>query len=182
MKKTIALLTAGLLVFSVAPGSAVAGKKKKKKKKPPVEQKVEGNVIAPAPFTDDSGCFAGLHRRVVLLGGEGVNGDVGYHFDVDEKTWGLNFVLEPTGGSGDVDLDIYFYREFGTREDVVTDPLGAGSPGAVQMNTREPGGESGVVPPDHNKVIVCMYGGQGGAGLNADFTYTAGTKVKLPKN
>lgn len=35
-----------------------------------------------------------------------------------------------------------------------------------------------VVPAEFNKVIVCMYGGQGGAGANAPFTYTAGTKVK----
>lgn len=179
MKRTIALLTAGLLVLSLAPGSAIAGKKKKKKA--PVEQKVEGTVAAPAPFTDDSGCFAGLHRRVAIVSQENANGQVGYHFDVDKATWGTNFVVEPTGGLGDVDLDIYFYQEFGTVEQVATDPLAAGSPASVQFNTRAPGGESGEVPAQFNKVIVCMFGGEGGAGVNAPFTYTAGTNVKVPK-
>jgi hypothetical protein len=173
MRKTIALVTAGMLVLSLGPGSAAA-QKKKKKKKPSVEQKVEGTVALPAPFQNDSGCFAGLHRRIAILGQENVNGDVGYHFDVDKATWGTNFVLEPTGGLGSVDLDIYFYTEFGTPEQVVTDPGGAGA----QFNTRAPGGEADVVPAQFNKVIVCMYGGQGGAGANAPFTYTAGTKVK----
>ena len=104
MRKTIALVTAGMLVLSLGPGSAAA-QKKKKKKKPSVEQKVEGTVALPAPFQNDSGCFAGLHRRIAILGQENVNGDVGYHFDVDKATWGTNFVLEPTGGLGSVDLD-----------------------------------------------------------------------------
>lgn len=181
MKKMIALLTAGMLVLSLAPGVATAGKKKKKKK-PPVEQVEEGTVLAPAPYTDDSGCYAGLHRRGAILTMENNNEVIGYHFDIDPATWETNFVMEPTGGMGDVDLDIYFYQQFGTPEDVAGDPLNAGSPVTIQFNTREPGGESGVVPKEFTKVIVCMYGGQLGAGANAPFNYTAGTKVKLPKN
>ena len=181
MRKMIALATAGVLVFALAAGPATAGKKKKKKK-PPVEQVVEGSVAAPAPYTNDSGCYAGLHRRLAIATMENLNGDIGYHFDIDPATWGTNFILEPTGGLGTVDLDIYFYSQFGTIDQVVSDPLNAGSPAAVQFNTREPGGEFGEVPAEFTKVIVCMYGGQLGAGANASFTYTAGTKVKLPKS
>lgn len=172
MKKIAGLLGAALLAGSLIP-SAIAA--------PPPTQTEEGAIALPAPFTDNSGCFAGLQRRVAILSMEQVNGVIGFNFDVDPKTWNKNFVLEPTGGAGDVDLDIYFYQEFGTVDDVAGDPVGAGAPVAVSFNTREPGGESGKVPVDFNKVIVCMYGGDGGAGAGATFLYEAGKGVKLPK-
>jgi hypothetical protein len=109
------------------------------------------------------------------------NGIIGYEFDVDPATWNKPFVLEATGGQGNVDLDIYFYSEFGTVDDVVNDPTNAGSPYTVQYNTRAPGGEAAIVPKDMNKVIVCLYGGAQGAGGGATFDYAAGKGVKLPK-
>ncbi len=161
MKKVIAIALGALMAASMlAPASA--GKPKK--------QTVEGSVVAPLPYTDDSGCYAGIHRRMAILSQEQVNGVGGYHFDVDTATYGGKFKLEPTGGLGDVDLDIYFYQKFGTAEDVAGDPLNAGSPVTVSFNTREPGGEVGTVPVDVTKVIVCMYGGQLGAGAGATFT------------
>ena len=163
MKRFVTLALSALLVGSLL-NPASAGAKK---------QVVEGSIAAPAPFTDDSGCYAGLHRRLAVVTQEQVNGLIGYHFDIDPATWGGKFKLEPTGGQGDVDLDIYFYQQLGTVEQVATDPQGAGSPAVVQINTREPGGEVGTVPPDFTKVIVCMYGGQQGAGAGATFTYTA---------
>ena len=174
MRKIISLAAAALIALSLVPGVATAGKGKKK-------QTVEGTVALPAPYTDDSGCYAGLHRRLSILSMGTANGIIGYEFDVDPATWKKNFVLEPTGGQGDVDLDIYFYAEFGTVEDVVGDPLGAGAPYTIQFNTRAPGGEAAKVPADMNKVIVCMYGGQQGGGAGASFTYTAGKGVKIPK-
>ncbi|MDQ3957264.1 MAG: hypothetical protein M3273_02960 [Actinomycetota bacterium] len=165
------LALAGLLAASLLPNASAA----------PPKQEVSGSVALPAPYTDNSGCYAGLHRRMAILTQERVNGVIGFHFDIDPSTLGKPFVMEPTGGQGDVDLDIYFYQKFGTVEDVVGDPLNAGAPVTVQFNTREPGGESGIVPKgDFTKVIVCMYGGDMGAGAGATFDYEAGKGVKLP--
>ena len=173
MKKIVTLGAAALLAGSLFPGSATAAK--------PKQQQVSGSIALPAPFTDDTGCFAGLQRRVAILTQEQVNGVVGYHFDIDPATIGKPFVLEPTGGQGDVDLDITFYYEFGTVEDVTGDPQNAGSPVNMSFATREPGGESGVIPKgDWTKAIVCVYGGAQGAGAAATFDYVAGKGVKLP--
>lgn len=169
------LALAASLVVALVPGAAEAGKKKKKKSKP-VVQTVEGTVPLPAPYTDDSGCYAGLHRRGSIVTGGANNEVIGYEFDVDEKTWGKPFALEITGGQGSVDLDIYFYAKFGTQEDVINDPLNAGSPYTVSFNTRDNVGESGEVPVDMTKVIVCMMAG----GADATFTYNAGDGIKAP--
>ncbi|HVL64799.1 MAG TPA: hypothetical protein VM573_06475 [Actinomycetota bacterium] len=182
MRKLVALASVGLLVLALAAGPATAGKKKKKKK-PPVEQTVEGSILLPAPFPQDrTACFAGLHRRLMTPAEGPQNGVFGYLFEVDEKTWGTNFVLEVTESAQPADLDIYFYLHFPPLEEWPSAPNNAGAPVSVDYTTREVGGESGEVPPETNKVIVCMYGGdQGSTGLNASFKYTAGTKVKLPK-
>ena len=173
MKKIVTLGLTALLAGSLLPSSATAAKAK--------QQKVSGSIALPAPFTDNTGCYAGLHRRFAIVTQEQVNGVIGYHFDLDPATLGKPFVLEATGGQGTVDLDIVFYYEFGTIEDVVGDPLNAGAPVSTSFNTREPGGESGIVPKgEYTKAIVCMYGGDMGAGAGATFEYTAGKGVKLP--
>jgi len=173
MKRFAVVLMAGALVLTLT-GYAGAGKGK--------QQKVEGSIALPAPFTDDSGCYAGLHRRALILTQGNNNGIIGYHFDVAKNTWNTPFLLKATGGQGEVDLDIYFYlSDYGTVEQVVTDPLAAGAPPSVQYNTREPGGEAALVPKGAKHVIVCMYAGQQGGGLGAEFTYRAGKGVKAPK-
>ena len=165
MKKKVAILIAAALSLGMLPGSAGAGAPK---------QTEEGIILAPAPFVDDSGCFAGLHRRGAILTAENNNGIVGWHFDVDPKTWNKKFVLEPSGGLGNVDMDILFYQEFGTPQDVVEDPGGAGAPTSVGFQNRKIGGETGKVPAKFNKAIVCIYTGAQSQGGGATFTYTAG--------
>jgi hypothetical protein len=173
MKRVVTLGLSALLAGSLIPANATAAK--------PKQQKVSGSIALPAPFTDDTGCFAGLQRRVAIMTQEQVNGVIGYHFDVDPATVGKPFVLEVTGGQGTVDLDITFYYEFGTVDDVTGDPQNAGSPVNYSFASREPGGESGVIPKgDYTKAIVCVYGGGQGAGAAATFDYTAGKGVKLP--
>ena len=175
MKKLTAIALAGLVASSLATTNATAGKPK------PKQQKVSGSVALPAPFTDGNGCFAGLHRRFAIVTNEQVNGVIGYHFDVDPATIGKPFVLEVTGGQGDVDLDIIYYYEFGTIDDVIGDPQGAGAPVSYSFENREPGGESGIIPKgDYTKAIVCLYTGTGGAAAGASFDYIAGKGVKLP--
>jgi hypothetical protein len=171
LKKLMTLALAGMLTVALVPGAAEAGKKKKPK---PVVQEVEGSVPLPAPFTDDTGCYAGLHRRGSIVTGGQANGVIGYEFDVDKATWGKPFAMEITGGQGTVDLDIYFYSEFGTVDDVAADPQNAGSPYTVSFNTRDSVGEFGEVPADMTKVIVCMMAG----GFEGTFKYTAGDGVK----
>ena len=172
MKKVAALALGGLVAASLVPNATAAA---------PKQQKLSGSIAIPAPYTNNTGCYAGLQRRVAILSQERVNGVIGYHFDLDPATIGKPFVLEPTGGQGHVDLDIYFYTKFGTVDDVAGDPLNAGAPVTVSFNTREVGGESGVIPKgDFTKVIVCMYGGDQGAGAGATFDYVAGKGVKLP--
>lgn len=170
MKKVIAVAAAALVVFPAGASAQKGGKK----------QEVKGTVALPAPYTDSSGCYAGIHRRVAIVGNEQVNGDVGYHFDVDPATQGKPFVLETEGGAGSVDLDIYFYQKFGTAQDIANDPVNAGSPATIKFATREAGGEADIVPKGYPKAIVCLYGGDQGAGAAAGFTYTAGAGVKLP--
>jgi hypothetical protein len=172
MRKFVALSAALVLVALVVP-AASAGKGK--------QQVVEGSVALPAKHPD--GCYAGIHRRMAIMTQEQVNGVVGYHFDVDKKTWGQPFVLEVTGGAGYVDLDIVFYQKFGTPEDVIGDPGGAGAPPSITFEERNAEGEFGTVPPKFVKAIVCLFPDEnaGGGGLGATFTYTAGKGVKLPK-
>ena len=165
MRKKIAILIAAALGLGLLPGSAGAGAPK---------QTVEGMIALPAPYTDDSGCFAGLHRRGAIVSQENNNGIIGWHFDVDPKTWNKKFVLEPSGGFGTVDMDILFYQEFGTVEDVVNDPGGAGAPASISFATREAGGEAGKVPKTFTKAIICIYSGALYQGGGANFTYTAG--------
>lgn len=163
MKKVMTIGLAALMAASLLSSASAAPKK----------QVVDGVVALPAPFVDDSGCFAGLHRRMAIATQENVNGVLGFHFDIDKATAGGKFKLEPTGGQGHIDFDILFYEKFGTIEDVVGDPAGAGAPATVGFQTREAGGEAGVVPAGMPKAIVCMYGGQQGTGVGGTFTYTA---------
>lgn len=165
MKRALAVLIAASIGLGLMPATAGAGAPK---------QTEEGTIALPAPFTDDSGCFAGLHRRGAILTMENNNGVIGWHFDVDPKTWNKKFTLEPSGGFGTVDMDILFYQEFGTPQQVVEDPQGAGNPASVGFQTREPGGETGKVPKTFNKAIICIYSGALYQGGGADFTYTAG--------
>lgn len=168
MRKITALLVIALLAVGLIADGAVAGKKKKKKL---TYQQVEGSVAMMLPFYNDlNACYTGAHRRIAVLSQEQVNGDVGYHFDIDPGTAGGPFNLEVTGGMGDVDLDISFYTELGTPEQA-TDT--AYAPYNVGFEERKPGGEKGIVPPDMTKAIVCMWNGQ-----NATFTYEAGKGVK----
>lgn len=167
MRKALVGSIAALLVASLAVPSAQA-------RIAAPAQEVSGMIVAPAPFTDDSGCFAGLHRRGAILTQENNNGAIGWHFDVDPKTYTEKFVLDVEGQGSYVDVDITFYREFGTVDDVIGDPANAGAPVSYSFATRKAGGEKGKVPKGYPKAIICMYGGGQGAGVLGNFTYKAG--------
>ena len=165
MKKIVTLVALGLVVSTVLSGAAVAGKKKG------VRQDLAGHIAMQAPpsdaTSDPNGCYSGVHRRLAIVTQEQVNGVVGFHFDVDPATWNKKFVLTPASA---VDIDITFYSEFGT-VDQATDTGYA--PYNVAFDNRDNEGESGVIPADVTKAIVCMKTGQ-----NADLSYSGGAGVK----
>lgn len=152
MKKLLAASVAALLLGGAVP--ATAGKAKK------VKQTEEGSIAVAVQYAGDGSCFFGLHRRLNLVAQRQAQGIVGYDFDVDPKTAGGKFKIVPSDEKAD--LDISFYQSIGDPEDP------AGAPANVPFETREPGGESGQVPPGYPIAIVCMVTGE-----NVDFTYTA---------
>ena len=165
MKKLVSLIAVGLIATTALSGAAVAGKKKA------VRQDVTGHIqleAPPAAATDNpDGCYSGVHRRIAVLSQGQVNGVVGFDFDVDPGTWNKKFRLTP--GSA-VDIDITFYDGFGTVEQAADRTY---APYNLGFETRDTNGETGIVPPNTSKVIVCMKTGQ-----DADFTYSAGAGVK----
>ena len=168
MKKIITALLAAVLVVPLLAVTAEAGKPK---------QEVEGSILLPAPFAQDTfqGCWGGLHRRLTTPSNGAVGqGVFGYHFDVDKKSWNKKFTLEVTGGEGDVDLDLFLYSHVPPVTEWPNDAVNAGTPVSVDYTTREPGGESGIVPKGTVYAIVCMYAGPSHQGFDATFTYTAG--------
>lgn len=77
-------------------------------------QTVEGSIaVMMGESSTESGCYAAFHRRIAAATQEQLNGIVGYHFDVDKRTWNKPFRLVASGPQP-VDLDLIFYREFGT--------------------------------------------------------------------
>ena len=166
MKKIIVLVALCVGAAALVPGSAVAAKKKA------VRQEVVGHIASQAPpaeaTSEPDGCYAGVHRRIAVATMEQVNGVVGFHFEVDPGTWNKKFRLTPV--TAGVDIDITFYTEFGTLEQA-TDT--AFAPYNVSFEERDTEGESGVVPPDMTRGLVCMK-----TGMNADFVYTAGIGIK----
>lgn len=164
MKKIISTIAVGLVVASVLPGTAVAGKKG-------ARQDVEGHIAMQAPpseaTSNPNGCYAGVHRRINVLAQEQANGIVGYHFDIDKATWNKKFRLTP---GSDVDIDITFYDGFGTTEQAADTSY---APATMTFEERNNEGEFGKVPANMTKAIVCMK-----TGMDADFTYSAGKGVK----
>ena len=174
MKRFVAIGLAAMVAASLAGQPATAAKKKKKKA---YTQTVEGTVALPIKHvnyeTQEISCYSGVHRRGNMAqdGGSEHNGVVGYSFDVDKRTVNKPFVLSV---GGEQDLDITFYNEFGTR-DQLADP--AYAPALAQnFQERGAGGEAGVIPEGTTKAIVCMF-----EGTQSTFTYKAGGGVKAPK-
>ena len=167
------------LIAGIATGALAAGALFAPASAAPKQQKVEGSILLPAPYTDDSGCFSGVHRRGHVAAGHAHSGVIGYSFPVDKTTWKKPFKLETSGGSGYVDMDISFYlAPLTTADDVIAAGGDPAAPPNVAFQTREAGGEKGIVPEAAENVIICMYGGAQGVGIGASFTYTAGKGVK----
>ena len=174
MKRSIALISSAVAVLAVIGAPVGAA---------PKQQVVEGSIALPAPFAQGTfaGCWGGLTRRLTQPTGESgspANGAFGYRFQVDKATWNKPFKLEVTGGEGTVDFDLFLYSVMPPPEDTANDPVNGGTPVSVDFQTREAGGEKGIVPKGTVEGIVCMYAGPEYHGYNASFKYTAGKGVK----
>lgn len=179
MKKLIALALSAVAVAAfAAPGATAA----------PKQQVVEGTIVLPAPFygtaQGNDGCFSGAHRRADTASQDNFpNGTLAYEFDLDESTWKKPFVLEVLGGEGTVDLDLTYYLHYPTLEEWPDNPRDAGTPVTIDFKTRAEGGEVGKVPAEATKAIVCLYAWpESHYGYQAEFKYTAGKGVKIPKS
>lgn len=175
MKKLIGAAVAALLVSTAIPAGAAK----------PKPQVVEGSIVLPAIFATGlgaDGCWAGATRRLTQTAAGQGSGIIGYRFPVDKATWNGKFVLEATGGAGTVDFDLFMYSFMPGPEAQIDDPQNGGTPISVDFQTREAGGESGIIPKGTTDAIVCLYGGVAGyAGLNATFKYTGTPPVKKKK-
>ena len=175
MKKLLTIVLASALAASLLAPSASAQKAS--------GQTEEGAILFPAVFAQGTfdGCWGGLTRRITQTAAGQGNGVFGYRFAIDESTWNGKFVLEPTGGSGTVDLDIFLYTYMPPFEDIANDPVNGGTPTSVDFGTRKEGGEEGIVPEGATDAIVCMYGGPDSYGNDATFTYEAKPPVRKSK-
>ncbi len=174
MKRLITLVLAAALVAALSPLGAEAA--------PVGPQKQTGTVELPGPGPNGEvtgGCWTGYERRSYIFSGGALSSPFGDIFEIDKATWGGKFKLEVTsGGTGTEDLDMTFYAEPGT-VDPVNDPAQQG--GIVETGsylTREPGGETGMVPPNSNLVLICL---GVGSGYNAEYEYTAAPPKKKKK-
>lgn len=169
MRKSVivAALSAAMCVASVPSVQGAPGP----------TQTQEGMVVLPTPHPQaPTECFAGIDRRQAYVTQEMVNEVVGYHFDIDKATWGGKFKLEPTGGQGTIDLGIVFYASFDHDPTDVT-----GGPATYELDTREAGGEEGIVPAEMTKAIVCLWAGDQYQGAAATFLYEAFKPAKKKK-
>lgn len=122
---------------------------------------VQGTIELPTRFIDGESGWPGLGRRVWLCSAD-TNGTIAYIFDVYAPSWGGPFVIDDvTDQTGEADLDVYFYEEFG-------DCGGGAAPTTVgEFDSPEPG-EFGFVPQGARKAVVFTANG-----VQSSFTYSA---------
>lgn len=158
MRKLSALLLLLPLIFAGLPAGAF------EPDGAPV-QALEGSVAVPTRFTNPEQGFPGLGRRLWLVDSK-TNGSAMYVFDVDERSWGGAFVLDNVEDlTGEADLGIYLYSDFGNMEVLAGGPVPVAT---AEYERRAAGGEIGFVPPGTTKAIVFTYNGVG-----STFTYRA---------
>ena len=123
-------------------------------------QNVSGSIALPTRFTDATGGWPGLVRRVYQASAD-TNGVIGYVFNVDPETWGGPFVLgDVVDQTGAGNLDVYFYSHMG-------DAGGADAPTSVGEYQTADKGEVGFVPHGATKAVVFT-----ADAINATFNYT----------
>ena len=111
-------------------------------------QTVAGSIAAPTRFTDGESGFPGAGRRAYLVN-PATNGTVMFVLDVDQQSWGGQFVIDTVADvTGSGDIDVYFYEDLGG--------LDNGGTGVVTLAEYDTGGpgETGFIPPGTEKAIA----------------------------
>ena len=130
-------------------------------------QTVAGSVASPTRFTDGEQGYPGLGRRAWLLN-PATNGTVMYVFDVDPRTWGGQFRFsDVSDATGEGDLDVYFYEDFGTVGGLLASDPGQPT-STAEYAAVGAGGDTGFIPPGTKKGLVFTRNAVG-----ATFTYEA---------
>ena len=155
--KKLPVLALTFALAAIPAADAFAGKKA-------AHQMVEGSIAIPQGGNAAATCVYRAQRTAYSAAGDGVNGIVGYTFEVDPKTVNKPFKLEASDGAG---MDISFYADLGDPSDPTT------APANIPFEETGPGGESGIVPDGYPIAFVCMT-----EGTEASFTYMAGKGVK----
>ena len=125
-------------------------------------QRVEGSIkLAMAHPVYADGCIGlGAQYQIAWLHQPALNGFVGYQFEIDERTWGKRFKLEPLDEMADLDIAFFprFFPGFVTED-------------YVDYGSRRRGGESGIVPEGMHEAIVCLH-----TGADVEFVYRAAAR------
>lgn len=172
MGQTIAAVAvlAGLVAAPMAHARDVAP--------PAAQQEESGTVFLPGIGPNaGQGCWAGLARRAYIFSQGSTSGPFGSVIEVDEATWNGKFKLEVTSGArGTEDLDATFYIDMGSLDPA--DPAQQTVSEAAVYQTREPGGEAGIVPEGSKHALFCLVIE---SGANAGWTYEAAPPKKAKK-
>lgn len=142
-------------------------------------QKEEGTILLPSPSPNaGEGCWQGWPRRFYMFSQGATSGPFGSVIEIDPKTWNGKFKLEVAGGAtGAEDIDIHFFVDLGTL-DPVNDPAQQTTQQSQSYQTREAGGETGLVAPETKHAIICLVPG---TGFETDWTYKAAPPKKAKK-
>jgi len=153
MRKAMTFAVLALMV-AMMPGASNAGT---------VDQREVGVVRFPTRFPlgdPTTQGYPGLQRRVQIISQGLGNGLLGWVFDIPQETWCNEFKLTAIyDETHTADLDINFYTGW-------DDVFGEETVGAIEFETKAPGGETGVVPMDTTKGLVFTIDG-----VNASFVY-----------
>jgi plastocyanin len=162
MRAFFAAAISAALVFAAIPAGAAEFQ-------PPGQewQTESGSIALPTRFTDATGGWPGLVRRVYQASA-GTNGVIGYVFDIDPDTWGGAFVLgDVVDQTGAGNLDVFFYSKMG-------DAGGTDAPTTVGEYQTANKGEVGFVPEGATKAVVFTPDA-----INATFNYAGYTVPNL---
>lgn len=171
--KKIVFAAMALLVLQFGPAQAADSKSGTILLPTPIVGSGEGGAIGDVEceWVSDPNCekgnFAGLHRRLYLVGGEAANGVFGVTFPVTATnvTFTLNSVPANTA-----DFDITFYKDLGALPNTAPAPYCDPAPCSPKSNFAKlgNGAETGTVPAGTKWAIVTC------TCVNATFQYTAG--------
>jgi plastocyanin len=128
----------------------------------PVVQEVSGTVAVPNPTK--AGQNVTRPARTAGLVARPSDGVLGWFFEVDQATWGGQFLL--TTATAGADLDVIFYSDPGTPAD--------NSTSSAEFVGTDGDGEAGIVPAGTTHALIYA-----AAAPNADFRYVGSAPVQV---